>query len=351
MNRISNTPALRIENPASHNPLSDTGGTPDQASGKQDASPRYQTLTAYGKRKIIVRDKLALTMAVRSGRRKEVERLLDKGVNIHKQYYLKYQDSPLKTAVNHRRIKILQLLLEHGANPDDHTVGVKTPLGSVLHKKRISIKVMEVLLKHGANPDAKACGRATPLFVAAYRGHINAVKLLLQYGADTNSRSSGEQTPLYKAVSIGDIKIAKLLLESGADVNGKSLGLTTPLSIAVQSGCLRRVNLLLDYHADVNSTDVDRINPLELAAWEKRVDIAFELLRCGARADNDLTRKLVRKVIRTYNINPKTTPLSLKGASLRAIGKHLNGRGPAGLPLPVATLKELRLQRKGIIFP
>lgn len=348
MNSISNTPALRIETPASQSPLSDPV---DQASGKQDTSPHYQTPTAHGKRKITVRDKLDLVMAVRSGRRNEVERLLHKGVNIRKEYYLKYQDSPLKTAVNHRRIKILELLLEHGANPDDHAVGVKTPLNSILKEKPISIKVMKVLLKHGANPDAKTKGRYTPLFWAVYHRHINAVKLLLQHGADTNSRSSGYETPLYKAVRLGDIKIAKLLLESGADVNGKSAGLTTPLAIAVHTGGLRSVNLLLDYHADVNSVDGDRIAPLELAAWKKRVDIAFELLRCGARADKKLTRKLVSKVIRKYKINPKTTPLSLKGASLRAIGKHLNGRDPRVLPLPEATRKELRLQRRGTIFP
>ncbi|WP_257283447.1 ankyrin repeat domain-containing protein [Endozoicomonas sp. SESOKO1] len=347
MNGISNTPAISINNPASHSPLPGTSPTPDRT--ELDDSPCNQTVK--GKRKITVRDKLNLVMAARSGHFKDVAQLLHKGVDIHKECYLRYQDSPLKVAVKHRRFKIMELLLEHGANPDDHAAGAKTPLRSVFRKRPISNKIIEMLLKFGAHPDARVCGCATPLYVAASGGHLNAIKLLLQYGADVNGNNSGMQTPLYIAVRNGRIRIAKLLLECGADVNGKSLGLSTPLSIAVQSGCLRRVKLLLDHHADVNSIDARQVTTLELAAWQNRVDMAFELLRRGALAHNDQTRKLVKKVIRKYKINPETTPLSLKGSSLRVIGKHLNGRNPKNLPLPECSLRELRLQNQGKIFP
>ena len=51
-----------------------------------------------------------------------------------------------------------------------------------------SLKVVELLLEKGANYEHRNVSDYTPLSLAASGGYVNVIKLLLKYKADINSR-------------------------------------------------------------------------------------------------------------------------------------------------------------------
>jgi ankyrin repeat protein len=124
---------------------------------------------------------------------------------------------------NPERIETVRLLLEYGADANiihpfdrDNTLYFPAFDGNIL--------VLEMLLKHGANPNQIDRYGNVPLF-SAIRGksenRYNAVKLLIENGANinyTNLYGSG----LHIATELGDEKMVKLLLQLGIDRKLKS---------------------------------------------------------------------------------------------------------------------------------
>lgn len=78
-------------------------------------------------------------------------------------------------------------------------------------------RCVEVLLEHGADPDIADSERFLPLHNAI--GSQPIVKLLLTRTKDINSRTQSGETVLYLAVERGLTDCALLLLEHGADPN------------------------------------------------------------------------------------------------------------------------------------
>jgi ankyrin repeat protein len=77
----------------------------------------------------------------------------------------------------------------------------------------------------------------TPLHLAAFFGHLEAVRLLLDARADMDavSRNSLDNTPLHAATAGKHADVALLLLESGADPLKTDAGGYTALEIARQN--------------------------------------------------------------------------------------------------------------------
>ena len=71
-------------------------------------------------------------------------------------------------------IELVQLLLDHGADPNiPHAEGLSTPLDYAAIKGNASIAAM--LLDHGANIKAADRSGSTALHLAAARGYIDVV--------------------------------------------------------------------------------------------------------------------------------------------------------------------------------
>lgn len=110
-----------------------------------------------------------------------------------------------------------------------------TPLHIACKKNRI--KVVELLLKHGASIEAttEVClfdrimssphsivhfqSGLTPLHVAAFMGCMNIVIFLMQNGASPNIPTVRGETPLHLAARANQVDIIRILLRNGADVN------------------------------------------------------------------------------------------------------------------------------------
>lgn len=200
--------------------------------------------------------------------------------------------SPLTVAIDTGNHSKLELLLQAGAHPDLVTPKIEfLPLQMAVYKEARTM--VQILLNHGADPDAAStygeCG--TPLQLATELKNVEMVKLLLDYKANPNSVANKMiHTALQMAARDGCKEIVEILLKNGADVNSpaaKSAG-ATALQFAAMGGFLGLAYLLLEYGADINAApaEIRGRTALEGAAEHGRIDMVQLLLNAGANIYN-----------------------------------------------------------------
>ncbi|HYV08674.1 MAG TPA: ankyrin repeat domain-containing protein [Thermoplasmata archaeon] len=119
----------------------------------------------------------------------------------------------------------------------------------------------------------------TPLGLAAFFGHVDAVKVLLEAGADVNLKppSRFQNTAVDAAVAGDHTDVVRVLLAAGADPNVRSEASYTTLHKAAVHGNLDIVRMLVDRGADVKATRDGGHTPLE-DAREKGHEAIVEFL-------------------------------------------------------------------------
>lgn len=111
-------------------------------------------------------------------------------------------------------VDYLSLLLELGVDVNERNSISKDSL-LIAACKSSNVKIVKLLLDKEANPNQVDENGDTALYHAVSRKSVDLVTLLLNSGANPNIR--GYSTPLLKAVAIWNPLLVKLLLEAGAD--------------------------------------------------------------------------------------------------------------------------------------
>uniref|UniRef100_A0A672JBF1 Poly [ADP-ribose] polymerase n=1 Tax=Salarias fasciatus TaxID=181472 RepID=A0A672JBF1_SALFA len=228
-------------------------------------------------------------------------------VNCHASDGRKVRSTPLHLAAGYNRVRIVQLLLQHGADVHAKDKGGLVPLHNACSYGHY--EVTELLLKHGACVNAMDLWQFTPLHEAASKNRVEVCSLLLSHGADPtllncHSKSSVDMapTPELKERLTYEFKGHSLLQaarEADMAKAKKTLALEiinfkhphtheTALHCAVASPHPKRkqvTELLLRKGANVNEKNKDFMTPLHVAAERAHNDIMEVLQKHGAKVN------------------------------------------------------------------
>jgi len=209
-------------------------------------------------------------------------------------------ETPLVWAAEHNRPRILQWLLDQGADADFHNGWEDSALGAAAWKGHTAI--VKLLLDAGADPEIGAVEDAygTPLHRACWQGNVELVRMLLDRGADINSEDNDHDTPLCFAAGEGHLDVVAFLLNRGADPNkGSPLGravianrlavadrlleagaaVGTSLNTAADRGYVAMVERLLEADFDRDARDDERRTALHAAVASCRANRVDDYLK------------------------------------------------------------------------
>ena len=214
--------------------------------------------------------------------------------------------TPLMLACKRGHLKMIELLIEKGADVDfrtDSSYSAKSAL--MLAVKDRKLDVVNLLIRLGAQvTDTTGIGRECALTIACEQGDLEIVKVLLPngpkrlnlgekwtgsgfnaYGPNTRhlyGNGPYDMSPVNIAAEKGHLELLAWLLEGGAEVPANSLH----LAIMKQKDCtLAIVELLLKHGAMVNETGKG-VSALMMASCYGDNETVKKLLKEGADVDH-----------------------------------------------------------------
>ena len=125
---------------------------------------------------------------------------------------------------------MVTLLVKAGADVEARW-NMDTPLHAAACTR--NVRIVQRLLDLGANPDAVAEGGARPLHFAASASNAATVRCLLEAGQNVQVTDRNGRTPLHKAALYGATESVEVLLDMGADVTHLDHNGNTPLMTAL----------------------------------------------------------------------------------------------------------------------
>lgn len=220
-----------------------------------------------------------------------------------------YNFTPLHGAAMHSSVKIVQALLDKGADVNARDLSGDTPLHTAA--ARGDTEIVKALLDAGAKANIKnwrefphdvAKGsevkqllvnvfyaqeqRDKGLLEAVESNNLDAVKKSLEQGADPIQKDVSGKPLLYYAIQNNKaVAVVKELIAKARNVNMDDRHGVTLLHIAAMHSSVDIVQTLLAKGADVNAKNVDDKTPLHAAAARGNTEIVQALLAAGARKD------------------------------------------------------------------
>ena len=126
-----------------------------------------------------------------------------------------YENTPLHSAARHGDHEMVQVLLEYGVDVNTHNKYLDTPLNfALLYGRKIEPKVVQLLVEHGADPNRRGYEGSTALHRASKSGQFEIVRLLIEHGANEEVKDDEGRTPMDVASGEQREEIIKLLLEN-----------------------------------------------------------------------------------------------------------------------------------------
>ena len=169
--------------------------------------------------------------SIRAGDQDAVRRLIAERADVNG-FDTDLYETPLMAAVRHRRLEILVILLEAGADPSVEATGFDNAgeTAIVVAAREDSPWALRTLLEAKARPQDRDAA------LLAGCAHPAVVRVALEKGARVNAKGERGVTPLACAAAAGALESVTLLLEAGADPLAKADDGSTALGRALEGG-------------------------------------------------------------------------------------------------------------------
>lgn len=196
--------------------------------------------------------------------------------------FLRFSAMALIQAVKYDSFDDVKRLLENKANPNEQNEYGQTPLyfATYCGPDNVRLKLLECLVNHGADPKIPTRVGVTPLHCAANICSLDCLKLLIETekakGFNFYMEDKMGNTLLHEATSMisgpNRLEIIQYLLNEKFDPNQPNEYGNTPLYLAVNackddynSDWVPVVECLLKSFADPTFSNKKRVTPLDLA--------------------------------------------------------------------------------------
>jgi len=153
--------------------------------------------------------------------------------------------------------------------------GVRGPLD-------VRVRLIDLLLENGADPSLTGQYGKTPLMLA---GDPEITRTLLEHRPDVHQTDNSGSSSLTHAARDDDPDQIRALVSAGIRVDEADPDGETPLMAAVEFGADRAVGTLIELGANVNARNDHGETPLMVAAWHGEVVIARILIKAGAEVN------------------------------------------------------------------
>ena len=174
--------------------------------------------------------------------------------------------SPILVAVYHQKPEVAKALVDAAPSLD---IFEASALGRVDRLKQL-------LRENSSLVSAYAPDGFYPVGLAAFFGHLEAVKTLIAAGADIHAaaKNAFKVQAIHAAVASKNIEIVRAVLEAGADPNAAQQQGFRPIHEAGSSGSRELAELLLKYGADPTLKGDNGKNAIDMAREKGLADFA-----------------------------------------------------------------------------
>ena len=194
--------------------------------------------------------------------------------------------SPLYLASTSGNFDIARILLEGSADPN-FTEDVPALHVAAGYNR---LKMVQLLLDHGANIEGLSSEGLTPFLNSIFHSHLPMVKLLHKRGANAGSESRDGIKALHLACFKGSKAIVTFLIRIGQDVQEAAMpGGFTPLHIAAEQGFWEIMEVLMQAGAslDLQTVNANAQTPLVHAVFGGRADVVERILKVPGQTPNE----------------------------------------------------------------
>ena len=174
----------------------------------------------------------------------------------------------------HNNMKVVNCLLQNGANVDLQDEDGQTALFHALRNKGIPFGILSSLVKNGANLNTKRkYDKCTPLMSVTQSCGIYEEQLvtwLVDNGANVDLQDKDGLTALHYACKTDNsCEVVSCLIKNGANINACTGNKVTPLMRAAKKGNSDVVSLLIAHGANVDLKDKDGDTAFHYTACEE----------------------------------------------------------------------------------